>query len=342
MAEQQLKVGEVIGKGSFGIVHKASYYCHPIAVKCLVQPVPDKADQRFIFECKLMNLIRHANIVLCLGLIDCKPYPFLMMELMDRNLQKYLEAAPIRFCLQVDITLNILQAIAYLHSSKIIHRDLSSANVLMKGNIAKISDFGMACRFSDISQSDLTWCPGTAAYMPPEAFSRPPDYNQSIDVFSAGVLLIQTQTRKYPDINRRHDDIAKYAPGNPLREIAQHCLSDDKEKRPSADILCEKLMAIQESEMYLLDKSIFDQNLHLSRHLDIPQMFKQSQATITEAKQVISTLQIKNAELVQKSDALESRIFQLQRANQEREREMIQYLQASLVNCQQTLARLSG
>ena len=152
----QVTLLEPIGKGAFGVVHRALFSSHLCAIKLLQQPIAiaHKADKRFVAECELMYAIRHDNIVQCLGVFDQRPlnpYPYLVMELMDRNLRQYLEASPIRFSVQIDIASDIFQAIAFLHKNKIIHRDLSSANVLMKGNIAKITDFGMARLFPDHS-----------------------------------------------------------------------------------------------------------------------------------------------------------------------------------------------
>ena len=64
-------------------------------------------------------------------------------------------------------------ALSFLHSNGIVHRDLSSNNVLLMGNIrAKVTDFGMV-KLGDLNPQatryTLTMCPGTDVYMPPEA-----------------------------------------------------------------------------------------------------------------------------------------------------------------------------
>lgn len=53
----------------------------------------------------------------------------------------------------------------------------------MKGNTAKVTDFGMARLLSTFKSYDLTKCPGAAVYMPPEALCDPPDYDLKIDIF---------------------------------------------------------------------------------------------------------------------------------------------------------------
>ena len=305
-----------IGRGSFGVVRKAYESCsnHPCAIKFLQQPIPDKADKRFETECKLMSAIRHDNIVLCLGVIDQRPfnpYPYLVMELMDCNLRQYLEASPIRFSVQIDIASNIFQAIAFLHKNKIIHRDLSSANVLMKGNIAKITDFGMARLFPDVNLCDLTGCPGTVAYMPPEAFNDPPLYDEKIDIFSAGVLLVQIQTRRVPKADRRDADIAACEMDNPLRQIALLCLRFDKKDRPPAIEICEALIRIQKSDKYQQDKLIIEKNLQLSLQYDVLQALDDQTQVIARADQTISTLQQQNNDLQKAVLHLQSQVTEL-------------------------------
>ena len=79
----------------------------------------------------------------------------------------------------------------------IIHRDLSSNNeLLIAGCRAKVSDFGMS-KFTDINATCLarmTTCPGTPAFMSPEALDEPPVYTKKLDTFSFGVLLVQINT----------------------------------------------------------------------------------------------------------------------------------------------------
>ena len=95
-----------------------------------------------------------------------------------------------------------LIALTYLHSNDIIHRDLSSNNVLLigAGTRAKVTDFGMAKYFDENSttMTPLTLCPGTLPYMSPEALDDLPVYTKKLDCFSFGVLGIQIVTRQYP------------------------------------------------------------------------------------------------------------------------------------------------
>ena len=87
---------------------------------------------------------------------------------------------------------DISLVLAYLHLNDIIHPDLSSNSVLLiAGNRAKVVNFGMS-KLSELHprMTPLTQCPGTLAYMPPEALKVPPVYSKKLDVFSSGVVAV--------------------------------------------------------------------------------------------------------------------------------------------------------
>ena len=116
-------------------------------------------------------------------------------------------------------------------------------------------------------------CPGTLAYMSPEALDDPPVYTSKLDTFSFGVLVIQIITQQFPnpsprvkkirdphfpigiqvpvpDTERRKLHIDLINPTHPLRPIAIDCLSYSEEDRPSAQDLCHCLAALKESPLY--------------------------------------------------------------------------------------------
>ena len=113
------------------------------------------------------------------------------MELMDENLTRFLErlTGPLPYHSQLNICHDVALALAYLHSNAIIHRDLSSNNVLLigEGSRAKVTDFGMS-KLMDMNprMTPLTQVPGTPAYMPPEALLASPQYSSKLDCFSHG------------------------------------------------------------------------------------------------------------------------------------------------------------
>lgn len=300
MALFKAKFGEVqllkdftLGIGSYGVVFKArcdNLICaakvlHPTLFNPSMQHriASERASvtpiRKFEQECEFLSTIRHPNVVQYLGLCEDREtgLPVLLMELMDGNLTRFLHhdedlrGEPLPYHVQVNICHDITLALSFLHSNNIIHRDLSSNNVLLISDIrAKVTDFGMATLGTEFaSRLSLTKAPGSDAYMPPEAvWNTKPSYTKTLDCFSFGVVVIQVLTRLPPEpgdrlkqvshdmdvrvseIERRQEHISKVDPGHPLLPIALDCLKDRGSDRPSAKQLCERLAALKGEPKY--------------------------------------------------------------------------------------------
>ena len=292
MAQQQFSFGTLrlmrdatLGTGAYGQVCKATLDELPCAAKLLhpilVDPNNPRNRTRFEQECRFLSEIRHPNIVQYLGVAHDGEtgLPVLLMELMDDSLTHFLEQSeePLAYHVQVNISHDIALAVAFLHLNHIVHRDLSSNNVLLigAGSRAKVTDFGMS-KLTELNprMTGLTKCPGTPAYMSPEAMFDPPVYTEKLDCFQAGVLMIQTITRKFPDpgpamnrvrdaryptgwinapvpeVQRRHNHLSLIPQTHPILHVAVDCLKDMDSERPSAQQICRYLSALKEDPQY--------------------------------------------------------------------------------------------
>ena len=281
----QINKSQPLGHGSYGAVYKAKCDQLPCAAKVLhptildpMDPGADKIMDRFSQECALLESIRHPNIVQYLAMtVDPESrLPVLLMELLDENLTKMLERSQqsLAYYIQVDICHDVALAIAYLHSNNIIHRDLSSNNVLIiAGRRAKVTDFGMSkLAGAAPTMTPLTMCPGTMTYMPPEALREPPRYTKKLDCFSEGIIMIQVCTRLWPkpgprtqlvpdsrsptgstempvlETERRKNHIDLIDPNHALLPIAMDCLKYQGRERPSSEELCQRLAGLKNSK----------------------------------------------------------------------------------------------
>ena len=252
-----------LGQGSYGAVYKAKCDELPCAAKVLHDHLlisqkaeADKIVEQFKRECQFLSEIRHPNIVQYLGMKETPEFtlPVLLMELLEESLTRMLEHSrqPLPYSTEVDICHDIALAVAYLHSNDIIHRDLSSNNVLITaGRRAKVTDFGMS-KIIDVTSSPAlhTVCPGTLPYMAPEALKEPPTYTMKLDCYSAGVLMIQICARQTPRTGERMNHMKQIRPSHPLLSIAKTCLSDNQHERPSAEELCKRLSALKDKPEY--------------------------------------------------------------------------------------------
>ena len=261
-----------LGHGSYATVIELEF----MGLKCagkkihevlLRQGGTSYAVQRFEEECRLLSQVRHPNIVQFLGVYFQQgvPAPILVMEFLPTNLTTCIEQYGI---LPNEISYSILHDVAlglcYLHSQTppIIHRDLSSNNVLLTSNMtAKVSDLGVAriLNLTPLQVSRMTQTPGTPAYMPPEVMIANPKYNTSIDIFSYGILMIHMFSGRWPEpqigqtqlkdgqlvpvteAERRDVFLQAIGYDHPLMDLIHRCINNDSKIRPGASDLMHRL-----------------------------------------------------------------------------------------------------
>ena len=320
--EVQLFKTETLGRGAYGVVCRAKCDELPCAAKLLHSiflGINDPGQsltlvRTFNRECRLLSSVRHPCIVqyLCMYQDPETRQPALLMELMDQSLTHFLERrTSVPFHVQINILHDVALALVYLHTNGIIHRDLSSNNVLLIGESrAKVTDFGMS-KLVDVvprnSMTPLTQCPGTLVYMSPEALRDPPVYTVKLDVFSAGVLIIQTVTKNFPnpenaketrydtqygtvevpipEQDRRRSDIDLIDPANPLLPIALACLGDREASRPIATRLCQDLALLKTTERYERSNQLF-----VERVQTLEQTLEEKEVVLAEKDTIIETL----------------------------------------------------
>ena len=173
---------EEIGRGGWGNIRIALFRGQKVAAKTIHQQIISAHnDHVFSREMYLSSTLRHPNILLFIG-ATIEGQPIILTELMETSLRKIYEQNAEPEPLTKDLTLSILRDIAkglnYLHLIRpdpLIHRDISSANVLLESSTrtvwkAKLSDFGST---NFLSQT-TTLGPGNALYAAPEAYTPPP------------------------------------------------------------------------------------------------------------------------------------------------------------------------
>ena len=200
VSHDQFTIGREIGRGAWATVHETTFRGAMVAAKCLHQLITaPRTRQLFQREMEMALQCQHQNIVTFLGATLEGP-PVILMELMDTNLRSAYEQGNIKDHQMLGILNHVASALHFLHTrpDPVIHRDVSSANVLLKALysgewLAKLGDLGTA----KIQQQATTAGPGAMAYGAPEAGDYT-KHSPKMDVYSYGILILETLTATHP------------------------------------------------------------------------------------------------------------------------------------------------
>jgi serine/threonine-protein kinase len=217
-------LGHAIGEGGMGVVYRGWLYYnpagrfanippHPIAVKLLHPQLQGKARARklFIREATALARLSHPNIVHFFGLSDSEGQLALVMELVhgeslsdliarvrteSESRRAPLPALPLAQAWHYFAQL--LGALASIHAFGILHRDIKSSNVLVRGDgVIKVTDFGIAQVSAEEARNTGGMAPGTGAYMSPEQVLNQP-LDPRTDLYSAAIVLYEMLTGVTP------------------------------------------------------------------------------------------------------------------------------------------------
>lgn len=179
-----------LGSGAQGAVFSGKLKGEVVAVK--------KVREQKETDIRNLRKLNHPNIVQFKGVCTQAPCYCIIMEYCPHGplynlLKDGEEVPPVRL---VNWAKQIASGMHYLHSHKIIHRDLKSPNVLIgRGEIVKISDFGTSREWNEISIK-MTFA-GTVAWMAPEIIRNEP-CSEKVDIWSYGVVLWELLTCETP------------------------------------------------------------------------------------------------------------------------------------------------
>ncbi|KAH3763239.1 interleukin-1 receptor-associated kinase 4 [Pelomyxa schiedti] len=202
--ESDLSHVSTLGSGCYGTVYK---YIHTpsskeVAVKTLFEVIASPHnDERFRLEAEIVSGLRHPNIVKCLGTCTTTSGKLLIVsELMCCSLRQLLKQIrgdhskrQLSFREVTAIALGVSKGMDSLHRQNIMHRDLSSNNVLFDSSgTPKICDFGGSRGMNNtqaMSSGDTTIGPGTPIHMAPQMSTN--HYSIQGDMWGFGVLLTE-------------------------------------------------------------------------------------------------------------------------------------------------------
>ncbi|XP_057733133.1 LEAF RUST 10 DISEASE-RESISTANCE LOCUS RECEPTOR-LIKE PROTEIN KINASE-like 1.2 isoform X7 [Arachis stenosperma] len=271
-----------LGDGGFGTVYYGKLQDgREVAVKRLYEHNYRRVEQ-FINEVQILTRLRHKNLVSLYGCTSRHSRELLLVYeyISNGTVACHLHGESAKRSLlpwstRIKIAIETATALAYLHASDIIHRDVKTNNILLDHNFTvKVADFGLSRLFPMDATHVSTAPQGTPGYVDPE-YHQNYQLTSKSDVYSFGVVLIELiSSMPAVDMNRDKDEInlsnlamkkiqnsaiidlvdrsLGFDSNNKVRrmivsvaELAFQCLQRDKELRPSMDEVLDELKKIE-------------------------------------------------------------------------------------------------
>ncbi|CAN1270958.1 Serine/threonine-protein kinase STY13 [Linum perenne] len=290
----KLDIRHVIAHGTYGTVYRGNYDGQDVAVKVLdwgedgIATAAETAALRSSFrqEVAVWHKLDHPNVTKFVGAsmgtsnlkipnsndgnnsIPSRACCVVVEYLPGGTLKKFLirnRRKKLAFKVVIQLALDLSRGLNYLHSKKIVHRDVKTENMLLDSQrTLKIADFGVA-RVEAQNPRDMTGETGTLGYMAPEVLDGKP-YNRKCDVYSFGICLweIYCCDMPYPDLSfaeissavvrqgcellqNLRPDIPRCCPSS-VASIMKRCWDAQPDKRPEMDEVVRLLEAIDTSK----------------------------------------------------------------------------------------------
>jgi serine/threonine protein kinase len=253
---KEIELGQILGRGSFGVVHQGKCRGKAVAVKKLhEQSLSQDALTDFANEIEIMTKIHHPHIILCLGACIEPGKLMIVTELMNGDLEQVISNPShqhISLIARLRMAKDAALGINWLHCSEpmIIHRDVKPSNFLIDENYrVVVADFGLS---EGIKKGASKWDPtgcfkGSLTFTSPEIL-KGAEFDESSDVYSFGIVLwglYSRQLNPYPELeeiaNQDFVDKIVYDKYRPkidekcppkLRSLMEKCWAADVKERP--------------------------------------------------------------------------------------------------------------
>ena len=245
--------GRLLGKGGFAKCYEFTNMETKQVTAAKVIPkkslVKSRAKQKLISEIKIHKSLHHPNIVNFEHYFEDSENVYLLIEIcQNQTLNDLLKRRKKLTELEVQCyTIQIIKALKYLHSHRIIHRDLKLGNLFINEKMElKVGDFGLATKLEFDGERKRTVC-GTPNYIAPEILEGKTGHSFEVDIWSLGVIIYTLiigkppfETNNVKETYKRIKNDNYSFPENalisePSKELIQSILVLDPNKRPNLD-----------------------------------------------------------------------------------------------------------
>jgi len=266
------KIISEIGQGAMGVVYKAvdPIIDRTVAIKTinlnLSRQELEEYEARFQQEIKAAGRLNHPNIVTIYDVGKTDQVAYMAMEFLEGNeLKDIIASGNLMPADQVvDIIAQVADGLWFAHQQDIVHRDVKPSNIMvMKGGIAKITDFGIARLPNSAVKTMTGLILGSPRYMSPEQVIGKTIDARS-DIFSLGVVLYESLTGAAPfdgdNVNAIMYSTVNTTPPPP----SQH----NRGIPTMLDLIAAKAMAKLLEDRYQTVKELADDLREVRRQLD--------------------------------------------------------------------------
>jgi DNA-binding beta-propeller fold protein YncE/predicted Ser/Thr protein kinase len=227
-----------LARGGMGVVYRATHLGlqRPVALKVIARELADRDGfrERFLRESRLAASLDHPSVVPVYDSREVDGELFVAMRLIGGGDLRGLidREGPLEPGVALALLGQVADALDAAHAAGIVHRDVKPHNVLVEGDRAYLSDFGLAKAVDESGGGSGASVVGTAAYMSPEQW-RGEAVGPPADVYSLGCVLYETVTGVVP-YARRADDTEPELPSGLEAAIERATAPRPEDRYPSA------------------------------------------------------------------------------------------------------------
>ncbi len=237
------RIDALIARGGMGVVYRATQLGldRPVALKLISRELADKQAfrERFLRECRLAASLDHPGVVPVFDSREEDGELIVAMRLVEGgDLRKLIDReGPLPPPRAVALLAQVADALDAAHAAGIVHRDVKPHNILIEGNRAYLTDFGLAKAVEDSGVLSGASVVGTVEYMSPEQWQGA-KVGPPTDVYSLGCVLYEALTGIVPYARKAEDAEPEMPKG--LGAVIERAVSKDPADRyPSATALIE-------------------------------------------------------------------------------------------------------
>ncbi len=228
------RIESLIARGGMGVVYKATQLAleRPVALKVIARQLADdeKFRRRFLSESRLAASLEHPAVVPVYDAREDDGELIVAMRLIEGgDLRKLIDRqGPLEPERAVHLLGQVAEALDAAHAAGIVHRDVKPHNVLIEGERAYLSDFGLAKAYAETGPGSGASIVGTVEYMAPEQW-RGERVGPAADVYALGCVLYEALTGIVPYARKETDTEPELPRG--IEAVIERAVSKDPAER---------------------------------------------------------------------------------------------------------------